>query len=169
MDDPISSAPRAGDLLRTGTHVAFDENSQIVQSYTPDMAAEIDTQFDQLQEMVSEGDLDGMKRLFDSAVECEIRDRVASALVRMLALIVDAKSPRMEADALAAAAGLYLREGLSLADLARKHGVSRAAFQKRVKQLADDFQLPYRESEHAKQVSEKYSRYGYRNKLPRLP
>jgi hypothetical protein len=150
-------------MVNDGGTIAYDSDSHFVQTVRPDMAAEIDTPHDCIQELIAAGDMVGLRKFLDGLVEGEIRDRVAAALVRMLAMIIDAKNPRIKADALAAAAGLFLREGVTHAELARRHGVTRAAFNKEVQKMADEFRLPYRVSEHDLAVSRSCRCFNHRN------
>jgi hypothetical protein len=68
--------------------------------------------------------------------------QIMQALALVMAKIIDADNSRMEADVIAMATGSFLRQGVTMRDLAKKYGVTVAALSKRVVQTAKDLELP---------------------------
>lgn len=62
--------------------------------------------------------------------------------VMILARIIDAGDPRKEADIMALACGLLLREGTTMTDLARKYGVTKADISKSAVEFCEKMGLP---------------------------
>ncbi len=59
------------------------------------------------------------------------------AVSRLLVILIESGNLRMDADCLAFVCGICFRQGKSGTDLAKKHGVSRAAFSKRAVELSE--------------------------------
>lgn len=62
--------------------------------------------------------------------------------VTILARIIDSEDPRKEADVMALSCGLLLREGATITDVARKHGVSKQDISKSVVAFCEKIGLP---------------------------
>lgn len=62
--------------------------------------------------------------------------------VMILARIIDAGDPRKEADVMALACGLLLREGTTMTDLSRKYGVTKADISKSAVEFCEKMGLP---------------------------
>jgi hypothetical protein len=67
---------------------------------------------------------------------------VPMALFKLLALLVDSNDYMLEVDVAIAAVGIPFYQGCSFTDMAKKHGISKQAFDKRVIRFQRDFQLP---------------------------
>lgn len=83
--------------------------------------------------------------------------------VMILARIIDAGDPRKEADIMALACGLLLREGTTMTDLARKYGVTKADISKSAVEFCEKMNLPPSHVMLSEADREKYKMANRRN------
>lgn len=72
----------------------------------------------------------------------EAEERLMDLLRRLMAEVVSQKNPKLTVECLAIACGLNLVDGDSMQEVARRHGISRAAVSKRVVDIAEKLNLP---------------------------
>lgn len=70
-----------------------------------------------------------------------IQIRQVDAIRSVLALIVEAKKPAQRVDEIAFACGMSLADGATIISMAKKHGVSKQAFQRGVMRVCETLQL----------------------------
>lgn len=96
-------------------------------------------------------------------VRREIGEMVWAKLVIVFAEIMDHEKARLTLDALAHAGGLYLRMGISATELAKRHGISKEAFCKRVETLRLRLGLPVSRAMKSEAARETYKLTNWRN------
>jgi hypothetical protein len=72
----------------------------------------------------------------------EADERLMDLLRRLMAEVVSQKNPKLTVECLSIACGLNLVDGDSMQEVARRHGISRAAVSKRVVDIAEKLNLP---------------------------
>jgi len=97
-------------------------------------------------------------------VRREVGELVWSKLVIVFSEIMDHEKARLTLDALAHAGGLYLRMGISATELAKRHGISKEAFCKRVETLRLRLGLPVSRAMKSEAAREKYKLTNWRSK-----
>ncbi len=88
----------------------------------------------------------------------EIPTRAVDVLVKFIAHIIDSHNHRLEIDVAVAATGLPIYQGCSFTDMAKKHGISKQAFDKRVIRFQKDFQLPITRAQKSTHARDNYRR-----------
>jgi hypothetical protein len=83
---------------------------------------------------------------------------VPMALFKLLALLVDSNDYQLEVDVAIAAVGIPFYQGCSFTDMAKKHGISKQAFDKRVIRFQKDFQLPITRAQKSAAARSSYQR-----------
>jgi transposase-like protein len=84
--------------------------------------------------------------------------RTSDALFKFIALVIDSNDYRLEIDVAIAAIGHPLYQGCSFTDMAKKHGISKQAFDKRVIRFQKDFQLPITRAQKSTAARASYQR-----------
>lgn len=122
-------------------------------SYWPDMARELDSVEDCAREVCHEAAQLGYALAITVATSliAQTIERSGGTLLnvnahelieRVASFLLDSSNPRRDTDVLAFTSGLYARLGVSQTELANKHGVTRASFSKRCKNLQEKLGLP---------------------------
>ncbi len=129
-------------------------------SYTPDIAAEIDTLEDQLSERFEHhkpsrkliNEFAGWHR---SEMEAAETEGLSKTLARVIVWLIKRDNAQMAAYCMAFAAGLDELNGISMTAVAEKLGVTRAAISKGANECCDELGLPritkYMRSEQARE------------------
>lgn len=89
------------------------------------------------------------------------------AVVMVLARIIDSADPRKEADVMALACGLLLREGTTITDVARKYGVSKQDISKSCIEFCELVGLPPSHAMLSEASRERYAMSNKRNYHPK--
>jgi hypothetical protein len=80
----------------------------------------------------------------------------------ILALIVEAKKPAQRVDEIAFACGMSLADGATIISMAKKHGVSKQAFQRGVMRVSETLQLRKTRTMRDEDAREKMAATNYR-------
>lgn len=86
----------------------------------------LDSIDDRIREALKNGE--SVVVLVGQLIDYETSERVAQAISSVICYIADAEKPRLAADHVAWISGMRIRQGQSLPQLAKKHGVSKQAF-----------------------------------------
>ncbi len=77
-------------------------------------------------------------------------------LLKFIAFVVDSSDPLREIDVAVAAIGLPIHQGCSYTALAKKHAISKQAFDKHVLRFQKNFQLPVTRAQKSPQARASY-------------
>jgi hypothetical protein len=111
----------------------------------PVPVVEVDhSHLDSVEDRVKEALLLGHKirPIIVSMARAMILSEKVEAITQLMALLMDAEKPRLLIDQIAYATNMYLRQGLSMPELARKHGISKQAMQQGVERVQAQLGLP---------------------------
>jgi hypothetical protein len=85
--------------------------------------------------------------------------RTSDALLKYIAWVIDGNNYLLRIDVSIAAIGIPLYQGISYTEMARKHGISKQAFDKQVLKFQKDFQLPITRAQKSPAARESYKRH----------
>lgn len=91
-----------------------------------------------------------------------IQHKQIETIRAMLALIVDAKKPAQRMDEIAFACGMALADGATIISMAKKHGVSKQAFQRGVMRVCAALELRKTRTMRDEESRQKMSGTNYR-------
>lgn len=92
----------------------------------------------------------------DGPSQEEPRYNTADALVKMIDFIMHGDNYKLRCDVIVAASGLALYMGMSYTDLAKRHGITKQAFDKHVLKFQKDLQLPVTRAQKSVAARESY-------------
>lgn len=108
-------------------------------SEEPDIAGAVDVELARTERNRPADAPAATSKVVDAA---EAEERLMDLLRRLMAEVVSQKNPKLTVECLAIACGLNLVDGDSMQEVARRHGISRAAVSKRVVDIAEKLNLP---------------------------
>lgn len=80
----------------------------------------------------------------------------ADALIRLIDFIINSDNYLLRCDVIVAGSGLALCMGMSYTEIAKKHGISKQAFDKHVLKFQKDFHLPVTRAQKSPQARVSY-------------
>lgn len=142
MNEPDDQQPITEEF--TDEHVVHDAlsmqfNYEDVKSFPPEVEAEIDFRVDK-----------------------QLRLAKAEAVAQVICYIEQAKTPRAACHQISWAAGMFINQGVSLRELARRHGVSVPAFQRGAMRFAHLLGIDATRAMRAEESRETFSKTNYR-------